>query len=91
VPRELVVTLDGKNYAVTNANLAAGNLHLNIDGKPYSALTGVAARSADLVHLGRRRRACHPDRDASRAATNWGRAGAPSPLVRSPLAAGLAR
>ncbi len=39
VPRELAVTLDGNDYAVTSANLAAGNLHLHIDGKPYSALT----------------------------------------------------
>jgi propionyl-CoA carboxylase alpha chain len=39
VPRDMVVTLGGKDYDVTHANLAAGNLHLAIDGKRYSALT----------------------------------------------------
>ncbi|MBV9539778.1 MAG: biotin/lipoyl-binding protein, partial [Alphaproteobacteria bacterium] len=38
VPREFTVTIDGQTYAVTNANLAAGNLHLEIDSQPYSAL-----------------------------------------------------
>jgi propionyl-CoA carboxylase alpha chain len=34
-----VVALDGQDFQVTNANLAAGNLHLSINGKSYSALT----------------------------------------------------
>jgi len=36
---EFIVTLDGQNYAVSGANLAAGNLHLQVDGKPYTAIT----------------------------------------------------
>jgi propionyl-CoA carboxylase alpha chain len=39
VASELVVSLDGKDYAVAGANLAAGNLHLLIDGKPFRAIT----------------------------------------------------
>ncbi|MBL6852796.1 MAG: acetyl/propionyl/methylcrotonyl-CoA carboxylase subunit alpha [Alphaproteobacteria bacterium] len=39
IGRDFVVSLDGRAFQVTNANLAAGNLHLNIDGKPYSAVT----------------------------------------------------
>src|SRR5258707_8504897 len=35
---EYVVSLDGGDFAVTQANLAAGNLSLLIDGKPYDAL-----------------------------------------------------
>jgi len=35
---EFVVTLDGRDFAVTNANLAAGNLSLEIDGKRTSAI-----------------------------------------------------
>ncbi|MEJ1969533.1 MAG: acetyl/propionyl/methylcrotonyl-CoA carboxylase subunit alpha [Rhizomicrobium sp.] len=34
-----VVSLDGKDFQVAHANLAAGNLHLTIDGKAYNALT----------------------------------------------------
>jgi propionyl-CoA carboxylase alpha chain len=33
------VTIDGQNHAVTGANLAAGNLHLLVGGKPYGAIT----------------------------------------------------
>jgi propionyl-CoA carboxylase alpha chain len=36
---DFAVSLDGRDFAVTGANLAAGNLHLTIDGAPYSALT----------------------------------------------------
>jgi propionyl-CoA carboxylase alpha chain len=36
---EFTVTIDGQNFAVTGANLAAGNLHLLVDGKPYRAIT----------------------------------------------------
>jgi propionyl-CoA carboxylase alpha chain len=39
IGNHFVVTLDGHDYEVTNANLAAGNLSLHIDGKPYGALT----------------------------------------------------
>ena len=39
VPSEFVVTLDERNFAVSGANLAAGNLHLLIDGKPFTAIT----------------------------------------------------
>jgi propionyl-CoA carboxylase alpha chain len=39
IGNHFVVTLDGHGYEVTNANLAAGNLSLHIDGKPYGALT----------------------------------------------------
>jgi propionyl-CoA carboxylase alpha chain len=39
IGNHFVVTLDGHDYEVTNANLAAGNLSLHIDGKPYRALT----------------------------------------------------
>jgi propionyl-CoA carboxylase alpha subunit len=39
VASELVVALDGKDYAVAGANLAAGNLHLLINGKPFRAIT----------------------------------------------------
>ncbi|HEV2650430.1 MAG TPA: biotin/lipoyl-containing protein, partial [Rhizomicrobium sp.] len=34
-----VVSLDGRDFHVTHANLAAGNLSLDIDGQRYSALT----------------------------------------------------
>jgi propionyl-CoA carboxylase alpha chain len=36
---EFAVSVDGRDFHVTGANLAAGNLHLMIDGKPYTALT----------------------------------------------------
>ncbi|MEJ0025358.1 MAG: acetyl/propionyl/methylcrotonyl-CoA carboxylase subunit alpha [Rhizomicrobium sp.] len=36
---DYVVSLDGEAFAVSQANLAAGNLSLVIDGKPYDALT----------------------------------------------------
>ncbi len=36
---DFVVSLDGEAFAVAQANLAAGNLSLVIDGKPYDALT----------------------------------------------------
>ncbi|MEI9989541.1 MAG: acetyl/propionyl/methylcrotonyl-CoA carboxylase subunit alpha [Rhizomicrobium sp.] len=36
---DFVVSLDGEAFAVAHANLAAGNLSLVIDGKPYDALT----------------------------------------------------
>ncbi|HJW41540.1 MAG TPA: acetyl/propionyl/methylcrotonyl-CoA carboxylase subunit alpha [Rhizomicrobium sp.] len=36
---EFAVTLDGEAFAVTRANLAAGNLSLLIDGKSYDAMT----------------------------------------------------
>jgi len=39
VASELVVSLDGKDFAVAGANLAAGNLHLLINGKPFRAIT----------------------------------------------------
>jgi propionyl-CoA carboxylase alpha chain len=39
VPTEFVVTLGDRNFTVGGANLAAGNLHLLIDGKAFSALT----------------------------------------------------
>ena len=39
VASEFVVSLDGQDFAVTGANLAAGNLHLLIDGKPFRAIT----------------------------------------------------
>ncbi|MEI9993905.1 MAG: acetyl/propionyl/methylcrotonyl-CoA carboxylase subunit alpha [Rhizomicrobium sp.] len=39
IASDFVVTIDGQAFAVSNANLAAGNLHLAIDGKPYTALT----------------------------------------------------
>jgi propionyl-CoA carboxylase alpha chain len=39
VAGELIVSLDGHDFAVTGANLAAGNLHLLIDGKPFRAIT----------------------------------------------------
>jgi len=39
VASEFVVSLDGQDFAVTGANLAAGNLHVLIDGKPFRAIT----------------------------------------------------
>ena len=39
VPCDFVVTLDERNFAVSGANLAAGNLHLLIDGKAFTAIT----------------------------------------------------
>ena len=36
---DFAVTLDGEAFAITHANLAAGNLSLAIDGKPYDAMT----------------------------------------------------
>src|SRR5689334_3605557 len=39
IGKDFVVSLDGRDFQVTGANLAAGNLHLTIDGKPYSAVT----------------------------------------------------
>jgi propionyl-CoA carboxylase alpha chain len=39
IGKHFVVSLDGRDYQVTNANLAAGNLHIDIDGKPYNAVT----------------------------------------------------
>jgi len=39
IGKHFVVSLDGRDYQVTNANLAAGNLHLDIDGKLYNAVT----------------------------------------------------
>jgi len=36
---DFVVSLDGEDFAITHANLAAGNLSLSIDGKSYDALT----------------------------------------------------
>ncbi|HUO91090.1 MAG TPA: biotin/lipoyl-containing protein, partial [Rhizomicrobium sp.] len=36
---DFVVSLEGRDYQVTGANLAAGNLHLAIDGKAYDAIT----------------------------------------------------
>ena len=38
VASEYTVTIDGQNFSVANANLAAGNLHLVIDGKPFRAI-----------------------------------------------------
>ncbi|MBS0471651.1 MAG: acetyl/propionyl/methylcrotonyl-CoA carboxylase subunit alpha [Proteobacteria bacterium] len=39
IAADFAVSIDGQDFAVTMANLAAGNLHLEIDGKPYRALT----------------------------------------------------
>ncbi|HEY2886480.1 MAG TPA: acetyl/propionyl/methylcrotonyl-CoA carboxylase subunit alpha [Rhizomicrobium sp.] len=39
VASEFVVALDGQDFNVTGANLAAGNLHLLINGKPFRAIT----------------------------------------------------
>ncbi len=39
VPLDFVVALDDRDFAVTGANLAAGNLHMHIDGETYLALT----------------------------------------------------
>jgi propionyl-CoA carboxylase alpha chain len=39
IAADFVVSIDSQDFAVTKANLAAGNLHLEIDGKPYRALT----------------------------------------------------
>jgi propionyl-CoA carboxylase alpha chain len=39
IASDFTVSIDGQDFAVTKANLAAGNLHLEIDGKPYRALT----------------------------------------------------
>ncbi|HEY0105885.1 MAG TPA: acetyl/propionyl/methylcrotonyl-CoA carboxylase subunit alpha [Rhizomicrobium sp.] len=36
---DFIVSIDGHVYGVTHANLAAGNLSLQIDGRPYDALT----------------------------------------------------
>src|SRR5512143_1156182 len=39
VASEFIVSLDGQDFDVSGANLAAGNLHLLIDGKPFRAIT----------------------------------------------------
>jgi propionyl-CoA carboxylase alpha chain len=39
IGNHFVVSLDGRDFQVMNANLAAGNLHLDIDGKRYTAFT----------------------------------------------------
>jgi propionyl-CoA carboxylase alpha chain len=36
---EFIVTLDGQKFSVSGANLAAGNLYLLVDDKPYKAIT----------------------------------------------------
>jgi propionyl-CoA carboxylase alpha chain len=37
---EFAVALDGRDFAVTDAYLVAGSLHLSIDGKVFDAVTG---------------------------------------------------